>query len=130
MIYILYNGAIPRIRLVNGNGNGNGASWTVLKAWISRWFISSSIKILTEGLKWCLMLQQRLGRTLCQTLHVHVGQDIQMIMSSDWPKWHCALLCNFPTFYRTKCQFRWSDKQVVNTFIDMHNIFTKHIYRM
>ena len=49
------------------------------------------INVSTGCLKWCPMLQQMRESMLRLTFHLLVAIKTQLIQSSDWLNWHCAL---------------------------------------
>jgi len=51
------------------------------------------VQLMTECLKWRLMLRQMRESPLHQILLVPLAIDTHKIYSFDWPKWCCALWC-------------------------------------
>jgi len=52
--------------------------------------VVSQIDVLTELLKWLLMVKQKRGSMFYQTLHERVASK-QKIQPSDYSKWYCVL---------------------------------------
>jgi len=97
------------------------------------------INILTEWIKWRLMVRQ-MRESMLQPWHLGVANDTQNIQSSNWPKWHCALWhsaiscflldkMSFQMVWQTACRyvcfrrFRGHFKCCVDTLICVIYVF-------